>query len=371
MSKAELDPVLDRVKEEFIIDADIHLQPELEDLLPYVHDGRIKEKLEIGGFPPAVINWTPPYATNEGGSGLDAHGRARTGEDILEAIDQTAVDMPLVTPGLSRIANMQNPRMKEGICRAYNDYLLEEVTNVADNIKGMAMVPQWSPDAVVEELDRIGSEGDIVAAYGWIGPYRLLGDPEYDPVFEKLVSLDLPWALHAGGQWPRSDVTGQSLRSWNEYFGFNPSIYAMTNTINMILTGVFDKFPDLKIVYQEVGTNWIPFVAYRLDEFYQDHPEDVQLTERMFDDNQRYLDKLPSEYIYDNFRCATQPISLPDNSRLQKALFDMCQAEKTFVFSSDWPHHTFDVPNWVYKSAVDDELRSRILQENARETFRI
>jgi predicted TIM-barrel fold metal-dependent hydrolase len=47
----------------------------------------------------------------------------------------------------------------------------------------------------------------------------------------------------------------------------------------------------------------------------------------------------------------------------------MCKAEETLVFSSDWPHHTFDTPNWLYTKHIDDSLRNRIYYETAEEVF--
>ena len=50
----------------------------------------------------------------------------------------------------------------------------------------------------------------------------------------------------------------------------------------------------------------------------------------------------------------------------------MCHASETFVFSSDWPHHTFNIPNWLFTNPhLDDELRSNVLREIAEELFGI
>ena len=114
----------------------------------------------------------------------------------------------------------------------------------------------------------------------------------------------MPLSLHgSGGYWPRHDPIGQGLRTWSEILGLGWPVHAIMFVGNMIMTGVFDRYPDLRVLVQEGGrgVNWLPFVAYRLDEFYQDHSEDVQLTERMYDHDQVYLERLPSEYLFKNF----------------------------------------------------------------------
>lgn len=371
MATQEIDPIRAEAREEYIIDTDLHLNVTVEELLPYVSDDRLHEKLGKLGHPPGTQHWTAAYATHDGDRGLATHGEAHDGEEILEAIDQVGVDVPIVTPGLNYLPSTHNPRMKTAICQAYNDYLLEHVVGVDDRIVAQAMMPQWDPASMVEELDRIGDEPDIVGAYGWYGPYTPLGDPTYDAFFEKLTQLGMPLTLHgSGGYWPRYDPIGEGLRTWTEILGVGWSVHAMIFIANMIMTGVFDRYPSLQVLVQEGGVNWIPFLAYRMDEFYQDHPEDVQLTERMFDAEQAYLDQLPSEYLFQNCFFSTQPVAVVPSRRHHSELLEMCHAKDTLVFSSDWPHHTFDVPNWLFSNPhIDESLRERILRGTARELF--
>jgi predicted TIM-barrel fold metal-dependent hydrolase len=375
-----IDPILDEARAEFVVDADFHLEPpNLEALLKYVDDDRIREKMEASsppntslGIPPSPSIWHPGYADAEGEWGLYSQGKAVDGDDVLTVMEDMGVDMPLLTPNLNPLAEANYPRVKTAICSAYNDYVLNEVTPVHEDIKMQALIPQWDPDAMIEELDRIGDNPDVVGAYGWIVPGELLGKPKYDQVFEKLVELDLPWSLHGGGFAAPHTLSGNSQRSWIEAIGINWPINAIKHVTNMIVTGVFEKYPDLNILVQEGGLNWIPFLAYRLDEFYKDHPEDIKIIERMFDSGQQYLSRDPSEYLYENFYFATQPICPPPNAQHFKSMLEMCKAGQTFVFSSDWPHHTLDAPNWPFEtSAVDDHMRSQILHGNATEVYRI
>jgi predicted TIM-barrel fold metal-dependent hydrolase len=140
----------------------------------------------------------------------------------------------------------------------------------------------------------------------------------------------------------------------------------------MIMTGVFDKFPDLEVVLIEAGTNWVPFVANRLDEIYGDHPEDVQLTERLHAMGQEYLEREPSEYLFEHFNFSSQPIAIPDNPAHFEATLEMMHAEETLMFATDFPHYTVELHNWTFENpAVDDALRERILHGNAEAVFRL
>lgn len=366
----------DEVHDEFIIDTDVHLDLSMmENLYPYMDD-RIVDKLDrpLGNYQFEAIDWLPTWGNEGGGVGVDSNGAAKDGEDILEMMEQMGTDVPLVTPGMNSLPQVNYPRMKEEVCRAYNDYVLDNVTNVHENIRCQMMIPLWNPEATVEELERIGDEEDVAGAYAWFGKYWRLGDPEYDQVFEKLIELDLPLTMHLDvASYPDpSTPMGGSIRTWIEAIGFAPCMHTMMNTVNMIVTGVFDKYPELNIVYQEGGYHWLPFVAYRLDEFYQHTPEDIQLAERMYDQGKKYLDRMPSEYLFDHFYFSTQPVCIPDNPRHYEWLLEIEQAEKTMMFATDWPHSTNDPPTWIFdNSSIDEELKESMFRGNAEEVYRL
>ncbi|WP_246310445.1 amidohydrolase family protein [Halorarum halophilum] len=146
----------------------------------------------------------------------------------------------------------------------------------------------------------------------------------------------------------------------------------MVNVGNMIMRGVFDKCPDLNVVLQEAGHWWVPFIRYRMEEFYEMHPDDIKITPRKHGTNEDYLQRSPSESLRDNVYLCIQPLSLPRNSGEARNMLEMSLADEMFIYSSDWPHQTLDPPTWFYTSrAFDDELRQSILSKNAEEILRL
>ncbi|MDY6765548.1 MAG: amidohydrolase family protein [Halobacteria archaeon] len=355
--------------DETIIDLDFHLNPTEEDLLKYVDDERAKDRLTTEfGMLPIKGKWDAAYAIKEGNEGLFTQGRAEIAEDVRKAAETIAVDTPVVTPGLN---NAPNPVLKNVVAKAYNDYMLDNI--VDEDIYCAMLLPQWDPEFAVEELERVGNEKRVLAAYGWFGPFNLWGDTKHDPIFEKLTELDMPLFLHGSlSFWPQQTPIGDNMLTWTEILGFDWPVHGMVNVVNMIMTGVFDDYPDLDVVFQEAGHWWVPFLRYRMDEFYEMHPEDVKVTPRKFDANDLYLEKKPSQYLVDNIYLCTQPMALPKNARQASMLLELSMAEDVFVYSSDWPHQTLDPPTWAFQSrAFDEELRSKILRENAQEILGI
>jgi len=363
----EVDP---RAREEFIVDTDFHAGPssDLAGLLPYVDDERLLRKFAVHHRLPNPKRTNTRFAKMSP-EGYHTHGVATTTEEVAAVMERFAIDQPIVAPGTNALPAVKYPRVKEAICRAVNDYLLDRIVDDAAKVKTHLALPIWNAEACVAELDRLGDERDVVGGYAWYGPFSpSLGEPQYDPVFEALVERDLPLAIHVGGSTMAPvDLVGESMRTRMETLGLLNAFYAMADCANLVATGAFDAFPDLRVVVQEAGVSWLPFLANRLNEIYYTQPGDVQLAERLFDRGQAYLERDPGDYLYDNFFFSTQPIALPPGG--ERATFELCRAESTFMYSSDWPHHTLDPVNWVFGPAVDDDLRARILRENARECY--
>lgn len=358
--------------EERIIDLDFHLSPPEDLLVEYVEDNRAREKLTTEfGMAPNKGKWDAAYAIESGEEGLFTQGRAQIANDVRTAAEKFAIDEPIVNIGINNTPTQHHPTLKNAIAQAANDFALEHV--VSKDLYALMMVPQWDPKYAVKEIKRVGNKKGIVGAYGWFGPFGLFGETKFDPMFEVLEKYDLPLILHGSlSFWPQHTPVGDNMLTWTEVLGFDWPIHAQVNVVNMIMSGVFDKFPELNVVIEEGGHWWLPFVRYRLDEFYEMHPDDVQIHPRKHKAGERYLNRRPSEYLRDNIYVTTQPMAPPDRVSDTEQMLEQSMAEDTFLYSSDWPHQTLDPANWAFTNpAFDEGLRKAILHENAEELLGI
>ncbi|SEH41601.1 Amidohydrolase [Halopenitus malekzadehii] len=363
--------VPDQAFEDHIIDMDFHVNPVEDELLAYVEDDRALDKLTTEfGATPVVGKWDAAYGIKEGQEGLFTQGRAKYAADVREACKNIAVDDPIVNPGINNLNLQHHPVLKNAVAQAANDYMLDNF--VDEGVSTSMMVPKWDPDYAVEEIERVAAEDGIVAAYSWFDPKVPWGNEQFDPVFEALVEHDLPLLLHGSlAYWPQHSYIGDDMLTWTEVLGFDWPLHTMVNIVNMIMRGVFDKYPELDVVFQEGGHWWVPFLRYRMDEFYEMHPDDVKITPRKMDSGEEYLQRAPSEYLRDNIYVCTQPFALPRNAGHASDLLKLSMAEDMFIYSSDWPHQTLDPPTWFYTSnAFDDDTREAVLHENAEEILR-
>lgn len=380
MSQRETDPepLHPKANEQYIFDSDFHLNVHVEDLLEagYVDDPLVRDKLEKYGTPPSLGGTTgtsAEYAKEASGRADHVHGVAITPEEILEVNKETGADEVLLIPGnYFPVPHGPYPEVKKAIVQAYNDYLVERAIDVDRGIYGGLIVPDWDVELGLEELERHGDKDGVVTAFNWFPGWRPWGHECHDPLYDKMTELGLPLQLHFGGitNHPTS-LLSESKRTYIEHVMVRIGEGVMATVLNLVLTGVFDKYPDLNVVINEAGTNWIPHVAYRADNWYQNSPEDICLVPRMREMDEQYLDRMPSEYIFDNMYTTTQPISLPEDPRLARGLLEASHADETFLFSTDWPHSAIDGPNWIFDNPeVDDEMKDRIFYENAEDVYR-
>ena len=356
-----------------IIDLDFHVNPPEEEIIKYVEDPVAREKFENVefGMAPRKAKWDAAWAVAGGNEGLYTQGRAEIAEDVNLAAEKFAIDEPIVNIGINNAPTQHNAVQRNAIAQAANDFVLDQFTPKGFNC--LMMVPQWDVEYAVKEINRVGNENGIIGAYGWFGPFHLFGEERFDPMFEALVEHNLPLILHGSlSFWPQDTPVGDAMQTWTEQLGFDWPVHSMLTALNMIMSGVFDKFPDLNIVMEEGGHWWIPFLRYRMDEFYEMHPDDIQMVPRMHEMGQERLQRTPSEYLRENIYVTTQPMAPPARTNDFKEMLNQSMAEDMFLYSSDWPHQTLDPATWAFTNrAFNKELRNAVLHENAEELFGI
>lgn len=375
MSSQQVEPIDDRASEYHIIDTDFHLQISGEDLLPYMENETIRAKCEEFGFPSMMSSgFNMSYAFGRDENPEETHGSAVTSDEISEVMKELDVDEAIVQPSnFLPMPSTKYPEIKTAVARAYNDYLMEKVVDADRGIYGGLVVPDWNVEAGLGELDRYGVDRAIVAAQNWCPGYHMVTSAKNDPLHQRVVDLDLNWVLH--GQGAKGDPTSrieEQKQTFTEMAVTSHMWWAADFIVHGVTHGLFDKFPDLNFVLNEAGLLHLPAIAYRMDEYYQVAPHDISLTKRKLESGEEYLDRLPSEYVWDHFYVGTQPINLARNKGENAAQLTALHASETFVFSTDWPHSTMDIPTWVFDNPnIDEDLRERIFHENAEEILRL
>ena len=134
---------------------------------------------------------------------------------------------------------------------------------------------------------------------------------------------------------------------------------AQAHVTSLICEGVFEKYTDLKWVFVEVDSWWIPGL---LDHFDADW--------KALRDYTPWVKQLPSEYFRKHIRVGTQPLEQPARREDLHRFFEQAHAREVLVYASDFPHFDWDEPV-ATAATFPKSIRAEIFGSNARELFNL
>lgn len=250
-------------------------------------------------------------------------------------------------------------------CRAYNTWQSEFSAAARGRVASIATVNWRDVDSAVKELDRclkLGCRGLFVPpeTIDGIRP----GDPHFDPLWARLAEANVPGCLHvivrfSGSAMPFAEWSRGTTPSPGPVFGFGLGApgQIMPALASMIVDGLFDRFPKLKIACVEAGCGWAAFLMDRLDE------KQAALSSLV----SRPLRHKPSEYVSRNCYFVAEP-----EERTINAMLDLV-GEDNILWGSDYPHidSTLEAPAQIRASlaSLSATRRAAVLGGNAAKLF--
>ncbi|MFO0691179.1 MAG: amidohydrolase family protein [Myxococcota bacterium] len=274
----------------------------------------------------------------------------------LAEMDRDRVDAEVLypTPRLSQaiLANT-DVELHVACVRAYNDWLFDHyVAQAPDRFAGLALLPNVGVDAAVAELDRLlgrpGMRGVLIGAYpnGSLEP-----KPEDDRVWARLVEAGIPLDIHV------SMGLGMPSAHRSKLPGFGRFYDAPNRMVQMLFSGMLDRFPTLPIVFAEVDCGWVPYVKEQIDNNY------LRLAPAM--GYQHAL--LPSEYFERHFHFSFISDATGIDNRQRIGVERMLWSSDYPHISADWPHSWRTIE--AAFSGVPRAERDLILAGNAKRLY--
>jgi predicted TIM-barrel fold metal-dependent hydrolase len=260
-----------------------------------------------------------------------------------------------------RLFWLKDAELQRACFRVYNDWLAAYCSYAPKRLKGLALISLYDPKEGARELERCAQLG-LKGAMIWCSPpadqpYSL---KSYDPFWAAAQDLDMPVSLHA--------ITGMERIPWE----YSPEKRAMRQTVTpheieksfsiLILSGVLERFPRLKIVSAENNCGWLPYYLQRMDRGFARFgpsgtvtPWPTKLTLR------------PSEYFRRQMYCTFIDDSFGVASRHWIGVDNV-------MWSSDYPHtastwpHSRDIIERDFKDVSEVEKR-KIVRENVAQLY--
>ena len=156
--------------------------------------------------------------------------------------------------------------------QAYNDWMIDEWCAGAGRgrLIPLTLIPLWDPVAAVAEVHRCAGKGSFAIAFSE-NPYHL-GLPSvhdkdrfWDPFFRACEETDSVVCMHIGSSSKMPSTSPDAPFAVSSALTFSN---AMGSMCDFILSGIFVRFPLLKVAYSEGQVGWMPYVLERMDKIW-------------------------------------------------------------------------------------------------------
>ena len=282
-------------------------------------------------------------------------------EARMTDMDEDGVDVSFIYPTVGcPLYGVPDSDLLTEIFRIYNDFAAEHCRAFPDRLRGIAMINVDNVKSGVQELERcadMGMAGGMITVYPL--PGRGYNLPEYDLLWAASQDLGMPLALHVntirGDDFLKHGARGPLFVATGDH-------WVRMSLGQIILSGVFQRFPKLQIGSVEQDLSWIPYFLDRLDYSYTQMPR-----EGWWD--QYTGDKLPSEYFHSNVFLSFQEDGLGIEMR------DLIGVD-SLMWGSDYPHieGTFPKSREILEEILVDcteEEKAKIAGGNAARVYNL
>lgn len=295
----------------------------------------------------------------------------------LKDQDRDGVQAEVLYGILSAIGRLRDPDAALEVTRIYNEWLADFCSTHPERFAGLASIPNHPIDAAIAEVRRVAKRGVLRGLDITNTPdLNPLWDPYWEPLWVVVNETGLPLHFHAVG-----DGTTDNIRKI-QAIGADPTLAGLpgapevhlwvaraafavrvsTFQLNManflcslILSGVLERYPRIRVVLGESGTGWIPYVLARMDAEWEDQFRDLPVKMR------------PSDYWKRQCWVTYQ------SDAVGIKLLDELGADK-IMWGSDFPH-----PDGVWPDSQDyiarelghlsPGVRRKIVCENAARLY--
>ena len=271
----------------------------------------------------------------------------------LKVMDENEVDMHLLSqtaPGVQ----VFDADTAVGLAELANDRIAEAVRKHPTRFTALATVAPQDPKRAVLEMERainrLGFKGFMINSHT---NNEYLDQEKYWPILEAAAALDAPIYIH-----PRapSDGMAEPFRDYRlEAAVWGYGLEVGTHAVRLMMSGVFDRFENLKIVIGHMGEA-VPFWLWRLN--YMGNPARGRSPQKL----------LPGEYFQKNFAITTSGV---EDSIALRYCIDKIGIDNV-MWAIDYPYQpTTPAVTWIDSAPLTEDERAKLCHRNAERIFKI
>ena len=224
--------------------------------------------------------------------------------ELREAVFEQGGAELAISSCLYAVDSVHNPDVAAALATATNDWQSREWLEREPRLRGSIVAPIQLPAAAAEEIERCADRPGFVQVLIPVRTEHPLGSRLYHPLWKTIEQSGLVAAIHFGG----APVMPPTPTGWPSFFLEEYTAMAQvfaTQLTSMIVEGVFDACPDLRVVFLESGFTWIPSHLWRMDKEWRNLRRLVPWVRRP-----------PSDYFREHVRVGIQPLDSPPDPRI-------------------------------------------------------
>jgi predicted TIM-barrel fold metal-dependent hydrolase len=354
-------PDADKQSQLGFVDCDVHPYTKSPaDLDPFLSERWREHRRTVGARSRSPFIGAPNYPRMSPGTGMrmDAwpEDGSHPGSDLelmrAQLLDAFGVAYGMMMPLLGRGGDERNVEFGAALCAAANEWQATQWCDREPRLKASVQVTTEYTEAAIKEIEK--RAGDRRFTQVMIPPRGLepLGRRRYWPILEACAANGFPIALHLGGTSGHPSTGG----GWPSFYHEEHPSYPQSKealVTSLVIEGVFEHIPNLRVVLVEGGFAWLPSLTWRLDKHYKRLRAEVP-----------HLKKLPSEYIREHIWVSTQPIEEPERPQDLLATFEWIGWDR-IMFSTDYPHWDQDDPRYAIKVPIPEIEKQKLFRGNA------
>jgi uncharacterized protein len=272
-------------------------------------------------------------------------------------LDPNNVILGILNP-LTAGQGAQNPDLSAALTHAVNDWQVQEWTSKDQRLRASVVIPYEDAAASVREIELRANDPNFAQVLMLTRTGEPPGQRRYWPIYEAAAAAGLPVGIHAFG-YGGHPITAAG---WGSYYIEEMVGHAQASeavVASLVLEGVFERIPSLKVVMIEGGFAWAAALAWRLDRQWAKLRKEVPS-----------LRSAPSEYMRRSVWFTTQPVEEPEQREQLADAIEWIGWDR-ILFATDYPHWDFDDPAYALPFRMSEAHKLAIFRDNARAVYRV
>ncbi len=297
------------------------------------------------------------FSRQEGSRAGQMERRLRDfGGDRISDMDAAGIDMAVLSHGAPSGQKLAADIAVPLIARV-NDRLAAAVAANPTRFAAFAALPTANPEASADELERCVAAGFKGAMLHGLANGEFLDRPKFWPIFARAEQLDVPVYLHPSLPHPAvldacySDYTADYPMLARAAWGY--TVETATLAIRLVLSGVFERHPNLKIILGHLGES-LPFQLWRIDQALSRTGQKPAAFRSVFTNN--FWVTTSGFFSTPALLCCAMELGID-----------------RVLFAVDWPFVADSAPGveWLHGAPLPAEDRAKIFSGNAKRLLKL